>query len=80
MNVMEWVKISLADLDPAISTAIGSITAAISMAIITIVSYYFPKDHSKFDEYEYERESPKRKRRRSKKDQVIVKDGDADDD
>lgn len=77
MNVLEWAKVSLADLDPAISTAIGSITAAISMAIITIVSYYFPKDHTKFDEYEYERQ--KRKRRRFKKDQVIVKDGDADD-
>ena len=77
MNVMEWVKVSLADLDPAINTAIGSITAAISMAIITIVSYYFPKDHTKFDEYEYE--PPKKKRHKSKKDQVIVKDSDADD-
>ncbi len=52
MSVLQWVN-SIAELDPALNTAIGSLAAAISMAIITVVSYYFPKDHSKFDEYEF---------------------------
>ncbi len=54
---------SSAVLDPAWSTAIGSLAAAISMAIITIVSYYFPKDHTKFDEYELGSKKKKRKKR-----------------
>ena len=65
---MEWVKTIFADMDPAVNTAIGSLTAAISMAIITIVSYYFPKDHSKFDEYEpYTPSVSKKKKRKRRK-------------
>lgn len=66
MIVMEWGDTFFnmnAMLDPAWSTAIGSLAAAISMAIITIVSYYFPKDHTKFDEYEIVAKNKKRKRK-----------------
>lgn len=66
MSVMEWGDIFFntnAVLDPAWSTAIGSLAAAISMAIITIVSYYFPKDHTKFDEYEIGEKKRKRKKK-----------------
>lgn len=75
MSVMEWGDIffnSDAMLDPAWSTAIGSLAAAISMAIITIVSYYFPKDHTKFDEYEI---VDKKKKRKKKQLEVAEEDG-----
>ena len=66
MSVPEWADLTAA-LDPAWNTALGSLSAAVSMAIITIVSYYFPKDHNKFDEYDYEDQRPRAKRRRWKK-------------
>lgn len=65
MSVPKWADL-LSDLDPAWNTALGSLSAAVSMAIITIVSYYFPKDHSKFDEYDYEDQRPRAKRKRRK--------------
>lgn len=37
-------------MDPAIAQAISIIAGAIAMAIVSIVSYYFPKDHDRFDE------------------------------
>lgn len=77
MNVMEWASPMIADLDPAINTAIGSITAAISMAIITIVSYYFPKDHNKFDEYDLPK--PRRKRKKNKRQMALEESGGQDD-
>lgn len=75
MSVMEWGDSFFninAMLDPAWSTAIGSLAAAISMAIITIVSYYFPKDHTKFDEYEI---VDKKKKRKKKQLEVAEEDG-----
>lgn len=70
MSVLEWAKSLVAELDPAWNTALGSISAAVSMAIITIVSYYFPKDHNKFDEYDYEDRRPRKKRKRRKPEPV----------
>ena len=35
--------------NPAIAQAISIIAGAIAMAIVSIVSYYFPKDHDRFD-------------------------------
>lgn len=75
MSVMEWGDSFFninAMLDPAWSTAIGSLAAAISMAIITIVSYYFPKDHTKFDEYEI---GEKKRKRKKKQLEVAEEDG-----
>ena len=68
MNAIQvWDKL-IAELDPSLSTAIGTLTAAISMAIVTIVSYYFPKDRSKFDEYEV----GTRKKKKRKQKQIVA--------
>lgn len=41
---------TIAAMDPAVAQAIGSLSGALSVLIIAIASYYFPKDHDKFDD------------------------------
>lgn len=36
-------------LDPAVAQAIGVLSAAIAMLIISFTSYYFPRGHDRFD-------------------------------
>lgn len=36
-------------LDPAVSQAIATIAGAVSMLIISLTSYYFPRGHDRFD-------------------------------
>lgn len=47
-------------MDPALAQAIGTIAGAIAMAIVAIVSYYFPRGRDRFDD----EERPRRKKRR----------------
>ena len=41
---------------PAVVQAVSLISGAIAMAIVSIVSYYFPKGHDRFDEKRHESE------------------------
>jgi hypothetical protein len=41
--------VNTASLDPAVTQAISLLSGALAMAIISIVSYYFPKGHDRFD-------------------------------
>ena len=55
-------------IDPALGQALSILAGAIAMAIVSIVSYYFPKDHDRFDKYEHKDDDddepqPKKNRR-----------------
>lgn len=49
-------------LDPAVAQAIGVLSAAIAMLIISFTSYYFPRGHDRFDE-----DTPEDKPRKNRK-------------
>lgn len=42
----------MATIDPALGQALSILAGAVAMAIVSIVSYYFPKGHDRFDERE----------------------------
>lgn len=46
---MRWETTS-AVLDPALSQAIATLAGALAMLIISMASYYFPKDRNRFDD------------------------------
>ena len=46
---MDWTT-TAAVLDPALSQAIATLAGALAMLIISMASYYFPKDRSRFDD------------------------------
>lgn len=39
----------MAVIDPVLGQALSILAGAIAMAIVSIVSYYFPKGHDRFD-------------------------------
>lgn len=41
----------MAVIDPALGQALSILAGAIAMAIVSIVSYYFPKGHDRFDHH-----------------------------
>lgn len=41
----------MAEIDPALGQALSILAGAIAMAIVSIVSYYFPKGHDRFDHH-----------------------------
>jgi hypothetical protein len=63
--MLTWANNSIAVLDPAIAQAIATIAGAIAMLIISMASYYFPKDRDRFDEdNDDDDERPHRSKRR----------------
>ena len=46
---VDWTT-TAAVLDPALSQAIATLAGALAMLIISMASYYFPKDRSRFDD------------------------------
>jgi hypothetical protein len=42
----------VAVIDPVLGQALSILAGAVAMAIVSIVSYYFPKGHDRFDERE----------------------------
>lgn len=43
----------MAMIDPALGQALSILAGAIAMAIVSIVSYYFPKGHDRFDHHHH---------------------------
>lgn len=39
----------MAAIDPVLGQALSILAGAVAMAIVSIVSYYFPKGHDRFD-------------------------------
>ena len=42
----------MAAIDPVLGQALSILAGAVAMAIVSIVSYYFPKGHDRFDAVE----------------------------
>lgn len=45
----------MAVIDPVLGQALSILAGAVAMAIVSIVSYYFPKGHDRFDRVEKRR-------------------------
>ena len=43
----------MAEIDPSLGQALSILAGAIAMAIVSIVSYYFPKGHDRFDHHRH---------------------------